>query len=427
MATLALDPTLPADRLADSIDAAEAALLARRQADGHWVFELEADATIPAEYVLLEHYLNEIDDAVEMKIGVYLRRIQNPDGGWPLFHRGDSDVSATVKAYYALKLIGDPVEAPHMARARERVLALGGAAKCNVFTRFALALFGQVPWRAVPCMPIELVMLPSWFPFHLDKISYWSRTVVTPLLVLGALRPRARNPRRVDVRELFSIAPEKEMGYMRAATPTAIGSAFLALDAVLKRLEPFVPKKLRGAAVAKAIEFTTQRLNGEDGLGAIFPAIVNSVMALDAIGRGPTDPELRVAKSAVRKLLVEREREAYCQPCVSPIWDTSLVAHALFESGGAETGRAIAQANDWLRGRQVLDVVGDWAPAAGPSSIGTISTPTSTTRRSWRWRCTAKIQCATASRWRARPNGSWACSASTAAGAPSMPRIPITN
>jgi squalene-hopene/tetraprenyl-beta-curcumene cyclase len=361
MATLALDPTLPADRLADSIDAAEAALLARRQADGHWVFELEADATIPAEYVLLEHYLNEIDDAVEMKIGVYLRRIQNPDGGWPLFHRGDSDVSATVKAYYALKLIGDPVEAPHMARARERVLALGGAAKCNVFTRFALALFGQVPWRAVPCMPIELVMLPSWFPFHLDKISYWSRTVVTPLLVLGALRPRARNPRRVDVRELFSIAPEKEMGYMRAATPTAIGSAFLALDAVLKRLEPFVPKKLRGAAVAKAIEFTTQRLNGEDGLGAIFPAIVNSVMALDAIGRGPTDPELRVAKSAVRKLLVEREREAYCQPCVSPIWDTSLVAHALFESVGAETGRAIAQANDWLRGRQVLDVVGDWA------------------------------------------------------------------
>jgi squalene-hopene/tetraprenyl-beta-curcumene cyclase len=361
MATLAYDPTHTPVRLNDAIDAAEAALLARQQADGHWVFELEADGTIPAEYVMLEHYLDEIDDALQAKIAVYLRRIQNPDGGWPLFHRGDSDVSASVKGYYALKLLGDSIDAPHMQRARDCILGLGGAAKCNVFTRLALALFGQVPWRAVPSMPIELMFLPRWFPFHLDKISYWSRTVVVPLLVLCALRPRARNPRHVGVRELFLIAPEDETGYMRPSTKTALGSAFLRLDGVLRRAEALIPTKLRARAVAKAIEFTTLRLNGEDGLGAIFPAMANAVMALDALGRDKHDPELAVAKRAVRKLLVERETETYCQPCVSPIWDTSLVAHALFESAGPAAPAAIAKANDWLRGRQVLDVIGDWA------------------------------------------------------------------
>ena len=265
--------------LDEAIAAAESALLARQKPDGHFVFELEADATIPAEYIMLGHYLDEIRPDLEPKICRYLRRVQNEDG-WPLFYGGDSDVSATVKAYYALKLAGESPQAPHMRRARERVLALGGAAKCNVFTRVALALFGQVPWRAVPVMPIEIMHLPAWFPFHLDKVSYWSRTVIVPLLVLMALHPRARNPKGVNVRELFVPPPEEERDYMRAATTSPLGKAFLALDGALRVAQPYVPKAMRARAIAKAVRFVRERLNGEDGLGAIFPAIRRSACAL---------------------------------------------------------------------------------------------------------------------------------------------------
>src|SRR5467141_4133906 len=196
----------PLDR---SIDAATGALLALQQPDGHWVFELEADATIPAEYVLLRHYLAEpIDAALEAKIAVYLRRIQGDHGGWPLFQDGAFDMSASVKAYFALKMIGDSVDAPHMVRAREAIRARGGASRSNVFTRMMLALFDFIPWRAVPVMPVEIMLLPKWFPFHLDKISYWSRTVITPLLVLQALEPKASNPKSVRIDELFLEPPQ---------------------------------------------------------------------------------------------------------------------------------------------------------------------------------------------------------------------------
>ena len=347
--------------LDDAIANAERALLMHQRADGHYVFELEADATIPAEYVMLGHYLGDIDTALEPKIAVYLRRIQNDDGGWPLYYRGASDVSATVKAYLALKLIGDEPDAPHMHRARERVLALGGAARCNVFTRIALAIFGQVPWRAVPVMPVEIMHLPSWFPFHLNKVSYWSRTVIVPLLVVMALRPRARNPRNVDIRELFVVAPDDERHYMRAATASPLGKSFVRLDDVLRFAEPLLPTFVRANAIDRAIAFTTQRLSGEDGLGGIFPAMANAVMAFDALGYASDHPDLVTARGAIAKLLVIGEDEAYCQPCVSPIWDTSLSAHALLESGSADARVAVVRANAWLKDRQVLDVVGDWA------------------------------------------------------------------
>jgi squalene-hopene/tetraprenyl-beta-curcumene cyclase len=361
--SLAQDARLeqPLDR---AIAAAERALLARQQADGHWVFELEADATIPAEYIMLLHYLDERDPELERKISVYLRRVQNPDGGWPLFYRGDTDVSATVKAYYALKLAGEPIDAPHMRRARESVLALGGAAKCNVFTRIALALFEQVPWRAVPAMPVEIALLPRWFPFHLSKVSYWSRTVVTPLLVLIALRPKARNPKRVDVRELFVRPAAEERGYMRPATPSLLGKAFLLLDAAIRVIDRAMPRSVRKHAIATAMKFTIDRLNGDDGIGAIFPAMANALMALDAMQFAPGDPNRAMAKRAMEKLLVVGPEEAYCQPCMSPIWDTSLTVHALLETGDPAVAEPVRRANDWLAGRQVLDVVGDWAVVA---------------------------------------------------------------
>ena len=190
--------------LEDAIGKAAAALMRLQRDDGHWVFELEADATIPAELVLLKHYLGEPEDLeLERKIGVYLRRIQGEHGGWALYHGGAFDISATVKAYFALKMIGDPIDAPHMARARAEILARGGAGASNVFTRFQLALYGAGPWNSIPTMPVEIILLPRWFPIHLAKMSYWARTVIVPLLVLQVNKPVARNTRGVRVDELY--------------------------------------------------------------------------------------------------------------------------------------------------------------------------------------------------------------------------------
>jgi squalene-hopene/tetraprenyl-beta-curcumene cyclase len=349
--------------LAQHIAAATRALLACQQPDGHFVFELEADATIPAEYVLLRHYLAEpVDAPLESKIAVYLRRIQGAHGGWPLFHDGGFDMSATVKAYFALKMIGDPIEAPHMRRAREAILTRGGAERSNVFTRTMLALFGFIPWTAVPAMPVEIMLLPRWFPFHLDKISYWSRTVIVPLLVLMALKPKARNREGVRIDELF-VTPPQTLGLAPKAPQQRAGwfLFFRAVDRLLRVIEPWFLKSLRARAIEKAKAFVIEHLNGEEGLGAIFPAMANSVMMFDALGLPADDPQRAIARKSIEKLLAVHAHEAYCQPCVSPVWDTGLACHALLELGGGDAVARTHAGLDWLKPRQVLDVVGDWA------------------------------------------------------------------
>ena len=345
--------------LEDHISRALAALANRQKPDGHWVFELEADATIPAEYVLLRHFLAWPEPEIERKIGNYLRSIQGAHGGWPLFHDGAFDISASVKAYFALKMIGDDPDAPHMARARAAILAHGGAERTNVFTRAQLALYGEVPWRAVPVMPVELVLLPKWFPFHLDKVSYWSRTVITPLLVLMALRPIARNPRGIHVPELFQTPPEDIRDWIRGPYRSAWGRVFKQLDRVLRLVEPHFPKSIRKRAIDWCVAFVTERLNGEDGLGAIYPAMANTVMMFDTLGYKSHHPDAATAWRAVEKLLVIEDDRAYCQPCLSPVWDTGLAGHAIAEAD-SPAAPEIASANQWLRGKQILDVVGDW-------------------------------------------------------------------
>ncbi|MFQ5774441.1 MAG: squalene--hopene cyclase [Kiloniellaceae bacterium] len=337
------------------------ALKGLQQQDGHWVFEFEADATIPAEYIMLQHYLGEIDETRERRIANYLRSIQAASGGWSLFYDGAPDLSATVKAYFALKLAGDDPEAPHMARARALVRARGGAAQANVFTRIALALFGQAPWRAVPEMPAEIMLLPRWFPFHLSKVSYWSRTVIAPLLILMAYKPRARNPRGVRIDELFLRHPEEER-YPMNATGDALGAFFAGLDALLRTAGRRFPQGSRRRAIEKVVAFITPRLNGEDGLGGIFPAMASTVMAFDALGRPRDDPDFVTARRAVDKLLMDRGPDAtYCQPCLSPVWDTCLAAHALLEAGEDPDGPTLQKAIDWLLEREITETVGDWS------------------------------------------------------------------
>jgi squalene-hopene/tetraprenyl-beta-curcumene cyclase len=358
-------PSAPVDLSAVEamVGRATDALLKAQKPDGHWVFELEADATIPAEYILLRHYLGEPEHLdLEARIGRYLRRIQADHGGWPLFHGGAFDISATVKAYFALKMIGDPVDAPHMVRAREAILALGGAQATNVFTRIQLALYGAAPWKTVPTMPVELILLPRWFPIHLSKMSYWARTVIVPLLVLQVKKPVAKNPRGVRVDELFlpktTVKPaSKAAGLKRTWT-----LFFNALDVVLKAVDPLWPKGLRQRAIDACVAFVIERLNGEDGLGAIYPAMANSVMMFDCLGYPEDHPHRAVARKSVENLLVFRDDgEVYCQPCVSPVWDTALACHALLEAGGEAAEARALQGLEWLKPRQVLDVKGDWA------------------------------------------------------------------
>ena len=350
---MAAGPSL--DGLDAAISAAADALSRHRHADGHWVYELEADATIPAEYVLLEHFLDRIDPLLQAKIGVYLRGIQGAHGGWPLFHDGAFDISATVKAYFALKAIGDDPDAAHMRRAREAVLAAGGAERTNVFTRAQLALFAQVPWRAVPVMPLEIMLLPLWFPFHISKVSYWSRTVIVPLLVLMAKRPIARNPRGVDIQELFRTPPDRIGDWIGGPYRSGWGRFFKQLDTVLRVAQPWFPRAGRERATRKAVAFVTERLNGDDGLGGIYPAIANSVMMFDTLGFAPDHPNAATAWQAVRKLLVESEDRAYCQPCLSPVWDTSLAGHAMLEAG-----IPVDEPCRWLLSKQITRVAGDW-------------------------------------------------------------------
>ena len=351
----------------DAVIAETVAAFKRRQRpDGHWVFDLEADVTIPSEYIMLNHYLDEREDEVEAKLAVYIRSIQGEHGGWPLFHAGDFDMSASVKAYLALKLVGDATDAPHMKRARDAILARGGAAKSNVFTRYALALFGEVPWRAVPVMPVELMLVPKWFPVTVYRFSYWSRTVIAPLLILAALKPRAKNPKGVRIQELFTTPPDQVEVYLTNPTGGRGGNFFLALDKVLRVVEPHAPKGLRRRAIDKALAFFTERLNGEDGLGAIFPAMANSVMAMEALGFAKDHPDLVTAKKSIKNLLTSEEKgggegRMFCQPCVSPIWDTGLAALALMETGAADSDTGVAASCEWMKSKQILDIKGDWA------------------------------------------------------------------
>ncbi len=355
--------TTDRQRLDQSISAATRALLDCQRPVGEWCFELEADCTIPAEYVLLRHYLAEpVDEELERKIAVYLRRTQSGEhGGWALFQDGVFDVSATVKAYFALKMIGDSVDAPHMAQARTAIRARGGAGRANIFTKLMLALFGFIQWRAVPAMPVEIMLFPKWFPFHLDKISYWSRTVIVPLLVLMALKPRARNPKNVRIDELF-LDPPATLGPAPKAPQqnAALFWFFRAADIGLRWAEPMFSKRIRQEAIENAVAWVVERLNGEDGLGAIYPAMANSVMMFEALGYAEDYPHRAIARRSIEKLVVVHPGEAYCQPCVSPIWDTALASHALLETGDDEAQRWVNKGLQWLEPKQVLDVKGDW-------------------------------------------------------------------
>jgi squalene-hopene/tetraprenyl-beta-curcumene cyclase len=345
-------------RLDLAIKKAQDKLLSLQDKRGYWVFDLEADCTIPAEYIMMMHYLGEVDEPLQAKLAVYLRSRQSQDGSYPLFTHGPGDISCSVKVYYALKMAGDAIDKPHMARLREYILSQGGAAKANVFTRIALAIFEQLPWRGVPFIPPEIMLFPVWFPFHLDKVSYWSRTVMVPLFILCTLKATAINPNKVAILELFITHPDEETHYFPERT--FLNKIFLGLDKFGRMAEPFIPQKVHERAIEKAKDWIIERLNGEDGLGCIFPAMVNAYESLLLLGFPKGHEYVVTARKAIDKLLVINENDAFCQPCVSPVWDTALVALALQEVDKKGNSLSLTRAYDWLKSVQLSDEPGDW-------------------------------------------------------------------
>lgn len=342
------------------ISKAQDHILSLLKPEGYWVFDLEADVTIPSEYLLLQRFLNrDISPRLSEKITRYIRNRQLEDGGWPLFEGGKSDISATVKAYFALKIVGDTPEAAHMVRARELILSMGGAVNVNVFTRITLALFGQIPWITTPAMPIEIMLLPDWFFFHLHRVSYWSRTVIVPLLILYAKQPVYELNPGEGVRELFIDPPEALTHLDHFSFGYFYKNLFILLDRILKRIDGWIPQRTKESALRHAEQWTLDRMKGEGGIGAIFPAMANAVMALKTLDCPDDHAAYQRGLQALDDLIVSKGDEVLCQPCLSPVWDTCLSTSALLESGISSDHSAIQDAIKWLFSKQIF-VPGDW-------------------------------------------------------------------
>jgi len=335
-------------------------LLRQQDPAGFWVHELEADATITSEYLLLRRWLGIADPAAEAKAVRHLQGIQLPDGGWPIYHNGPANLSASVKAYFALKMAGVSPEAPEMRRARQAVRELGGITKVNVFTRILLALFGEFDWRGVPCMPVEICLLPRWFYFNLYQISYWSRTVLVPLLIIFAHRPVRPVPRSARLDELY-LVPREQADYALPRDPETFTwrNLFLVVDRLLRIQDRLVPRAFRRPAIEAATRWMLERMQGEGGLGGIFPAMANSVIALTCLGYPVDHPAVRKALAEIDALRIETADSLRVQPCLSPVWDTALSINALIEAGLPPDHPALSRAGTWLLANQARRS-GDW-------------------------------------------------------------------
>ena len=338
-------------------------LIKLQEKDGHWLFPLEADTTISSEYIILNHYLGDIETVIEKRLSNFIKTKQNSDGGWPLFYGGESNISTSTKAYFALKLSGISEKSSVMVKAKKFILSKGGASKCNVFTRITLALFGEVPWRSIPQMPVEIMLLPRWFPFHLNKISYWSRTVLVPLLIIMTMKPKAKNLKKIRIKELFRVPADKEKNFISNKNKSLLGFLLIKLDTLLRISQHLFPKSIREKAMEKAKKWILKRLNDKHGLGAIFPAIANSLIALLALNKNKKNKDTQTARTAIKKLLFfgQDKKEVFCQPCVSPVWDTGFVIHSLLEQGSKKYQKNIDKSIKWLREKEIKNIKGDWA------------------------------------------------------------------
>jgi squalene-hopene/tetraprenyl-beta-curcumene cyclase len=344
-----------------AIDRARACLLAKQRPDGHWVGELQGDTILESEFVLLMAFLGRESEQRTCKIAAYLLQHQTRDGGWTNYPDGPVDLSVSVKAYFALKVTGHDPDASYMRKAREVIRELGGAAGCNSFTKFYLALLGQFPYGNCASVPPEMALLPRWFYFNLHAMSSWTRTIVVPLSIFSACKPVRQLPPQLGIAELFLQPPETPLW---PARPTrrlvSWTNFFLGVDWLYKIVECIGLGPLRRRGVKRAAKWMRQHFADSDGLGAIFPPMIYTVVALRCLGVADDAPEMQWALKQLDDLMLEENGVIRLQPCVSPVWDTALTLNALADTGLSVDELALDQGANWLLEREIRQP-GDWS------------------------------------------------------------------
>ena len=359
-----------AEAVADAVAQTRDYLLGLQHADGYWVGELEGDTILESEYALLLAWLGREKSDVVRRLAARIEKMQRPKGGWSLYPGGPLEVSGSVKAYWTLKLAGHDPDAEHMFRARTAILAAGGAERVNSFTRYYLALLGVIEYRQCPAVPPELMLIPSWAPFNIYEMSSWSRTILVPLSLLWAFQPSRKLPEELQPRELFingpenlpvSMPPSTALDAMKQKTLLPWDRIFQNIDRAWKLAERAGVKPFRRIAVKLAATWMRERFADSDGLGAIFPPIIWSVVALRCLGDAEDSPAVQAALTELEKLILHDEDGAIrLQPCKSPVWDTAIALIALRESGVPADDARIQRSVDWLLSKEVRQR-GDWS------------------------------------------------------------------
>ncbi|HXT77060.1 MAG TPA: squalene--hopene cyclase [Candidatus Eisenbacteria bacterium] len=346
-------------RLEQAIDRGADHLLGLQAEEGYWLGELEADSTLESDYIYYLYVLGQADPKRIAKLANYVRRKQLPDGGWSIYPGGPSELNATCKAYFALKLVGDSPKAPHMARARGVAHRLGGLERSNSYVRFYLALAGALGWEMVPAILPEMMLLPSWFYLNIYEMSSWTRGIVVPMAILSALRPDFRLPEHARVDELFADPQRRTAAFDWSDQLLSWRNFFLALDRALKLYEKLPWKPLRQRALREAKSWLLEHIERTEGLAAIYPAMMNSIFALMALGHGPDDPLTSREIREFARFEIEEGDTIRLQPCVSPVWDSCIAMVALEEAGVAPDHPALVKSAEWILSKQVLGP-GDW-------------------------------------------------------------------
>jgi squalene-hopene/tetraprenyl-beta-curcumene cyclase len=350
-------PSIERDLQADvrrSIKAAQDYLLRIQHEDGHWCGELEGDTILESEYILTMHFIGRSDSDRVRKAANYIREKALSEGGWPIYKGGPPEVSSSAKAYFALKLLGDDMDALHMRQAREAICDLGGLDETNSFTRIYLAIFGQYSWERCPAVPPEIILLPTWFPINIYAMSSWTRGIVVPLSIIWAYQPHCAVPERANIRELLLDELPRRADGRRFWT-----NFFETTDATLKFIERRGWLPLRGKALKTCEQWIVERFRMSNGLGAIFPPIINSIIALRCLGYDNNHPLTASQIRELERLEIEEGDTLRVAPCFSPVWDTALVMNALVESGLPSDHAAILEAAEWVLSHEVREV-GDW-------------------------------------------------------------------
>src|ERR1700674_618423 len=348
-----------AERVSEAIDHGVNYLLYLQASEGYWLGELEADTTLESDYIFYLHVIGKAEPERIAKLANYVRRRQLEDGGWNIYFGGPSELNATIKAYVALKLAGDCADSEQLQRACKRVHELGGLEASNSYTRLYLALVGAVGWDMVPAVPPELMLLPNWFAINIYEMSSWTRGIVIPLTILYARKPRFAVAGGVCVEALFKDPSRKALAFDWDKQLFSWRNLFLALDRGFKMYERIPWKPLRKRALRLAQEWLLEHLERSEGLAAIYPAMMNAIFALLALGHSPDDPLTAREIRVFSRFEIEEGDTIRVQPCVSPVWDTAIAMVALEEAGLPPDHPALIEAADWLLEKQIVGP-GDW-------------------------------------------------------------------